>query len=63
MPSTRYEAIIAAGTDSGIGEYTKDWVRASTNVSKCEGKTSICFFLIEAVQKAANMFGKLCMYW
>lgn len=40
MPSTRYEAIIAAGTDSGIGEYTKDWVRASTNVSKCEEDTT-----------------------
>lgn len=41
MPSTRYEAKIAAGTDSGLGEYTKDWVDASTNVTKCKGTQKI----------------------
>ncbi|KAL9985599.1 hypothetical protein ACROYT_G008021 [Oculina patagonica] len=40
MPSTRYEAKIAAGTDSGLGEYTKDWVDASTNVTKCKEDTT-----------------------
>jgi len=37
MPSTRYEAKIAAGTDSGLGVYTRNWVEASTNVTKCKG--------------------------
>lgn len=37
MPSTRYEAKIAAGTDSGLGVFTRDWVEASTNVTKCKG--------------------------
>jgi len=38
MPSTRYEAKIAAGTESGLGEYTRNWVEASTNISNCKGK-------------------------
>lgn len=37
MPSTRYEAKIAAGTDSGLGVYTRNWVKASTNVTECKG--------------------------
>lgn len=44
MLSIRYEVIIVVGIDFGIGEYIKDWVRVSINVSKCEGKISICFF-------------------
>lgn len=38
MPSTRYEAKIAAGTESGLGLYTQDWVEASTNFTDCNGK-------------------------
>ena len=38
MPSTRYEAKIAAGTELGLGVYTRKWVEASTNVTKCKGR-------------------------
>lgn len=40
MPSTRYEAKIAAGTESGLGLYTQDWVEASTNFTDCNGKNN-----------------------
>ncbi|KAM7446448.1 putative aminophospholipid-translocase [Porites harrisoni] len=39
MPSTRYEAKIAAGTESGLGLYTQDWVEASTNFTDCNEET------------------------
>lgn len=37
MPSTRYEAKIAAGTNSGLGVYTRNWVKSGTNVTECKG--------------------------
>ena len=40
MPSTRYEAKIAAGTETGLGLYTQDWVEASTNSTDCNGKNN-----------------------
>lgn len=35
-----YEAKIAAGSSSGLGQYTRDWVQATTVATKCKEDTT-----------------------
>lgn len=50
MTGVIYEAKIAAGSNSGLGQYTWDWVQATTVATKCKGRFSlrqrqlICFY-------------------
>lgn len=40
MPGITYEAKIAAGSDSGLGLYTHDWVQATTVATRCKEDTT-----------------------